>query len=109
MRAQNLTIDPPNAPAAHHVVEFQSVVGGIMRARGTVLVPVAISVASILLVELPAADALSAQYGLEGIWLAYPITFGMMLALQSAFYLTVWRHKKNAPLMRPQHTATYPI
>ena len=73
---------------------FQAVFGGIMRASGTVLVPVAISVASITLVQLPAAYALSARYGLEGVWMAYPIAFGTMLVLQSSFYLAVWRHSK---------------
>ncbi len=39
---------------------FQAVVGGIMRASGVVLVPVAISIGCIALVQLPAAYALSA-------------------------------------------------
>ncbi|WP_198972768.1 MATE family efflux transporter [Xylophilus sp. ASV27] len=73
---------------------FQSIVGGIMRASGTVLVPVAISVASITLVELPCAYALSAHYGLKGVWIAYPIAFGTMLVLQISFYFGVWRHRK---------------
>ena len=61
--------------------------------RGTVLIPVAISVGSILLVQLPAANFLSARYGLDGVWLAYPVVFVTMLLLQSAFYRLVWRHK----------------
>lgn len=77
---------------------FQSVVAGVMRSSGTVLVPVTISVASIVLVELPAAYALNAHYGLEGIWMAYPITFATMLALQGTYYLTFWRHRQIVPL-----------
>jgi putative MATE family efflux protein len=101
--------DAPTLEIARHLLHvmlwsmvlfsFQSVVAGVMRASGTVLVPVAISVACILLVELPAATVLSARYGLEGIWMAYPITFGTMLILQSAYYLTVWRHRKIARLI----------
>ena len=72
---------------------FQAVIAGVMRASGTVLIPVAISVGSILLVQLPAANFLSARYGLDGVWLAYPVVFVTMLLLQSAFYRLVWRHK----------------
>ena len=75
------------------VFGFQAVIAGVMRASGTVLIPVAISVGSILLVQLPAANFLSARYGLDGVWLAYPVVFVTMLLLQSAFYRLVWRHK----------------
>jgi Na+-driven multidrug efflux pump len=73
---------------------FQAVVGGIMRASGVVLVPVAISIACIVLVQVPAAYALDARYGLEGVWMAFPITYGAMLAFQTAYYKLVWKHKK---------------
>ena len=64
---------------------------GVMRASGVVLVPTAISILCILLVELPAAYGLSGVYGLEGVWMSYPIAFCAMLALQTAFYRFVWR------------------
>ncbi len=73
---------------------FQAVVGGIMRASGVVLIPVAISIACIVLVQVPAAYALDARYGLEGVWMAFPITYGAMLILQTAYYKLVWKHKK---------------
>ncbi len=76
------------------VFGFQAVIAGIMRASGTVLVPVAISVGSILLVQLPAANALSARYGLDGVWMAYPVVFSVMLVLQGSYYLAVWRYRK---------------
>lgn len=76
------------------VFGMQAVIAGIMRASGTVMVPVSIAVGCILLVQLPAANLLSARYGLEGVWMAYPVVFVTMLVLQSAFYLLVWRHKK---------------
>ncbi len=75
------------------VFGMQAVVAGVMRASGTVWVPTGISVASIVLVQLPAAHALSARLGLPGVWLSYPVVFCVMLALQSAFYLWVWRHR----------------
>jgi len=64
---------------------------GVMRASGTVLVPTGISIACIVLVELPAAYGLSSVYGLAGVWMAYPIAFCAMLALQTAYYRLVWR------------------
>ncbi|WP_084652404.1 MATE family efflux transporter [Ottowia thiooxydans] len=81
------------------VFGMQAVIAGIMRASGTVVVPVAIAVGCILLVQLPAANLLSARYGLEGVWMAYPVVFVTMLVLQSAFYLLVWRHKKVTRLV----------
>lgn len=76
------------------VYGFGSVLSGVMRASGAVLVPTAISIGCILLIELPAAYALAAHYGLRGVWMAYPITFVAMLALQAAYYQLVWRKQK---------------
>jgi Na+-driven multidrug efflux pump len=76
------------------VFGFQAIVGGIMRASGVVLVPVSISILCILVVQLPAAYLLSSHFGLEGVWMTFPIAYLAMLALQSAFYRLVWRHKK---------------
>ena len=73
---------------------FQAVVGGIMRASGVVMVPVTISIACILLVQLPVAHGLSARFGLEGVWMAFPVAYASMLALQTSYYRLVWRHKK---------------
>lgn len=73
---------------------FQSVVGGTMRASGVVLVPVAISVGCILLVQLPVAHGMSARFGLEGVWMAFPVAYAAMLALQTGYYRLVWRHQK---------------
>lgn len=73
---------------------FQAVVGGIMRASGVVLVPMAISIACIVLVQVPAAYVLNASLGLQGVWMAFPIAYAAMLALQTAYYKLVWKHKK---------------
>lgn len=72
---------------------FQAVVAGIMRASGVVLVPVAISVLCILGVQLPAAYVLSERFGLQGVWMAFPLTYGAMLVLQTAYYQWVWKAK----------------
>jgi len=66
-------------------------VSGVMRASGTVMVPTAISIGCIVLVELPSAYGLSHLFGLEGVWMSYPIAFCAMLALQTAYYKLVWQ------------------
>ncbi len=76
------------------VFGLQAVLAGVMRASGTVWVPTGISVACILLVQLPSAHGLSARFGLAGVWLSYPVVFCVMLALQAGFYLLVWRYRK---------------
>ncbi|MCW5652989.1 MATE family efflux transporter [Hydrogenophaga sp.] len=73
---------------------FQAVVGGIMRASGVVLVPMAISIFCIIGVELPAAWLLDRQFGLQGIWIAFPVAYLAMLVLQTAYYRGVWRHRR---------------
>ena len=81
------------------VFGFQAIVGGIMRASGDVLVPMAISVFCILGVQLPVAYWLDARLGLEGIWMAFPVAYVTMLVLQSGYYLGVWRHRKIRKLI----------
>ena len=76
------------------VFGFQAVIGGIMRASGVVLVPMAITIFCVLCIELPAAYMLDAHFGLQGVWMAFPVTYVAMLVLQMAYYRLVWRHKQ---------------
>jgi putative MATE family efflux protein len=71
-----------------------AVVSGVMRASGTVLVPTALSISAIVLVEVPVAWVLSRRVGIDGVWMAYPFTFATMLVLQSLYYRLVWRKQK---------------
>ena len=73
------------------VFGMASVLSGVMRASGSVLVPTAISILCIALIEVPVAWFASRQIGLNGVWIAYPVTFVAMFALQSAYYRLVWR------------------
>ncbi len=66
---------------------------GVMRASGSVLVPMLISVACIIGVEVPVAWFMSHRLGLEGVWIGYPAAFCSMLVLQAAYYQGVWRKK----------------
>ena len=76
------------------VFGFQAVIGGIMRASGVVLVPMGITIFCVLRIELPVAYALNAHFGLDGVWMAFPVTYLAMLGLLTAYYRLVWRHKQ---------------
>jgi putative MATE family efflux protein len=71
-----------------------AVVSGIMRSSGAVLVPTALSISAIALVEVPVALFLSHRIGINGVWIAYPVTFFTMLVFQSTYYRLVWRKSK---------------
>jgi MATE family, multidrug efflux pump len=71
-----------------------AVVSGVMRSSGTVLAPTLLSISAIALVEVPVAWFLSRRIGIDGIWWAYPATFGTMLVLQSTYYRLVWRRRR---------------
>ena len=75
------------------IMGMSMVLSGLMRASGTVLVPTLITVLSIGLVQVPVAWVLNNRYGLNGIWAAYPVAFLAMLAMQTAYYRLVWKHK----------------
>jgi putative MATE family efflux protein len=89
-----------------HIVLWSSVVFGMstsfsaaMRASGTVWAPLSLSMLSIVAVEVPCAIVLSHVFGIDGVWLAYPITFCTMLLLQMGFYLLVWRKRTISRLV----------
>jgi len=78
-----------------------AVVSGVMRSSGAVIVPVALSISAILLVEIPTAWLLSQRmgFGINGVWMAYPVTFITMLVLQSTYYRLFWRKQKIRKLV----------
>ena len=57
------------------IMGMSMVLSGLMRASGTVLAPTAIAMLAIGGIEIPAAWVLSMRYGLNGIWMAYPVAF----------------------------------
>jgi putative MATE family efflux protein len=81
------------------VYGLSSVLGGVMRASGSVLAPTGIAIFCIAAVEVPSAWMLSSRLGVEGVWMAYPIAFVSMFALQAAYYRFVWRHQKIEKLV----------
>lgn len=78
---------------------FGGVFSAVMRASGDVWIPMALSLVAIICVELPAALILSKLIGLNGIWIAYCMSFGAMLVLQASYYLLFWRKKEIKALV----------
>lgn len=83
-----------------HIVLWSTVPFGMagvfsatMRASGTVLVPMLLSIFAIVAVEVPVAVVLSRSIGVVGVWIAYPAAFCAMMLLQMSYYLLVWRKK----------------
>lgn len=76
-----------------------AVLAGVMRASGTVFWPTAISIFGIWGIEVPTAFLLMHRIGLSGIWIGYPVSFCVVLALQSTFYFFVWKRKKHERLV----------
>jgi len=76
-----------------------AVLSGIMRSSGTVLWPTAINIFAIWAVEVPAAYLLMHRFGIDGVWMGYPIAFAVGLALQFAYYELVWKKKQHERLI----------
>jgi putative MATE family efflux protein len=73
---------------------FSVILSGIMRASGDVLIPMLISLGTIVIVETPLALYLSTTWlGLDGIWTGYATSFCTMFVLQGLYYWFFWRKK----------------
>jgi putative MATE family efflux protein len=71
-----------------------AVLSGVMRGSGTVMVPTLLSISAIVVVEVPVAWLLSHRIGIDGVWIAWPVTFTTMLLLQASFYHFFWRRRR---------------
>jgi putative MATE family efflux protein len=81
------------------MVGFGGVFSAVMRASGDVWIPMTLSLVAIVFVEVPAALILSRLYGLNGIWVAYSLSFCAVLALQAGYYFLFWRKKEIRALV----------
>ena len=70
-----------------------SIFASIMRASGTVTVPMILNICAILLIEVPAAYLFSEWWGLKGIWYAYALAFISLCLMQALYYQFVWKKK----------------
>ena len=70
-----------------------AIFASIMRASGTVNVPMLINILAIVLIEVPCAYFFSQWWGLQGIWYAYALAFVSLCIGQGAYYQFVWKKK----------------
>jgi Na+-driven multidrug efflux pump len=73
------------------------VISGLMRASGTVLWPTLIGIFAVWGVQVPVAYLLSEGlgWGLDGVWLAYPVAFLFSLTAEYVYYRVSWKKKKH--------------
>jgi putative MATE family efflux protein len=76
-----------------------SVLSGVMRSSGTVFWPTAIGIFAIWGVEVPAAYILMHRFGIDGVWMGYPIAYAVGLCLQFCYYEFVWKRKTHERLI----------
>lgn len=70
-----------------------AIFASIMRASGTVNVPMIINILAIVLIEVPCAYFFSQWWGLQGIWYAYALAFVSLCIGQGVYYQFVWKKK----------------
>lgn len=75
-----------------------AVLSGVMRGSGDVIVPTINGIFA-LGVEVLAAYLLMRRIGLDGVWLGYPISYCVVLALQFSYYTFVWKRRTHARLV----------
>ena len=70
-----------------------AIFASIMRASGTVNVPMIINIIAIVAIEVPCAYLFSRWWGLQGIWYGYALAFVSLCFMQGAYYQFVWKKK----------------
>lgn len=70
-----------------------AIFASIMRASGTVNIPMLINIAAIVLIEVPCAYLFSQWFGLKGIWYGYALAFVSLCIMQGLYYQLVWKKK----------------
>ena len=70
-----------------------AIFASIMRASGTVTVPMIINIVAIIAIELPCAYLFSQWWGLAGIWYGYALAFVCLCVMQGLHYQFVWKKK----------------
>ena len=70
-----------------------AIFASIMRASGTVNVPMLFNILAIVVIEIPCAYLFSQWFGLQGIWYALALTFFSLCLMQGLYYQFVWKKK----------------
>ena len=70
-----------------------AIFASIMRASGTVTMPMIINIVAIICIEVPFAYLFSSWWGLAGIWYGYALAFVSLCIMQGLYYQFVWKKK----------------
>lgn len=70
-----------------------AIFASIMRASGTVNMPMLINIIAIVAIEIPSAYVFSQWWGLAGIWYGYALAFVSLCFMQGLYYQFVWKKK----------------
>jgi putative MATE family efflux protein len=70
-----------------------AVISGVVRGSGAVIVPMLNGIFAIWGVEVPCAYILMHYFGLNGVWMGYPISFLVVLGLQYSYYRFFWKRR----------------
>lgn len=76
-----------------------SVLSGVMRSSGTVFWPTVNGIFAIWGIEVPAAYLLMQHYGINGVWMGYPISYVVVVTLQFIYYEFFWKRKTHERLI----------
>jgi putative MATE family efflux protein len=70
-----------------------AVISGVVRGSGDVIIPMINGIFAIWAIEVPAAYILMHVFGLNGVWMGYPISYIVVLCLQYSYYHFFWRRR----------------
>ena len=76
-----------------------SVLSGVMRSSGTVFWPTVNGIFAIWAVEVPTAWILMHKFGIDGIWMGYPVAYCVVLLLQFGYYELFWKRMTHERLI----------
>ncbi len=76
-----------------------AVISGVVRGSGDVIVPMLNGIFAIWGIEVPAAYILMHYFGLNGVWMGYPISFIVVLTLQYSYYNFFWKRRVHERLV----------
>jgi len=102
-------IDPHTLDVAHTLLMItlwsyllfgnSAVVSGVVRGSGDVIIPTLNGIFAIWGIEVPAAYILMHHFGLNGVWMGYPISFVVVVLLQYSYYTFFWKKKTHERLI----------
>ncbi|HEY9085261.1 MAG TPA: MATE family efflux transporter [Candidatus Tyrphobacter sp.] len=102
-------VDPHTLDIAHALLMItlwsyllfgnSAVMSGVMRSSGAVVWPTINGIFAIWGIEVPSAYILMHYFGLNGVWMGYPISFVVVVLLQFFYYERFWKRRTHERLV----------